>query len=91
MGCAFPTCAAYILHGGTVMNSDWVIWCLSGPIFLGIGDSAAAILGKLYGKTKWRETSNKTREGSSYLIYSVGAIYFISIQVVNSKTSLLVS
>lgn len=60
MGCGFPLTASYILLSGGVFPNEWVIWSLAGVIVLGVGDSAAAILGKWYGRTKWRELSSKT-------------------------------
>jgi dolichol kinase len=54
MGCAFPPTASFILLSGGVYNSEWTLWSLSGVVFLGIGDSCAAVFGKQYGKTLWR-------------------------------------
>lgn len=76
MGCAFPLCASYILTGGGVMTTTWTIYSLSGVVFLGVGDSAAAIGGRAYGQTKWRELSNKTTHGTSYLIISTCIVYY---------------
>ena len=60
MGCSFPPTAAFILQNGSVFTSEWVLWSLSGVVFLGVGDSLAAIMGKIYGKTRWREDTKKT-------------------------------
>ena len=75
MGCAFPLCATFILIGGGVFPDNWVVWSLAGIIFLGLGDSAAAIFGKNFGSTKWRDLSNKTKEGSTYCILFSGFTY----------------
>jgi dolichol kinase len=79
MGCAFaPTCT-YILLSGSVFTPEWALWSLSSLVFLGVGDTMAAVLGKMYGRTRWRETSSKTQEGSSYCIISVGLVYYVII------------
>ena len=57
MGCAFPPTATFILLSGGVFPAEWALWSLAGVIFLGVGDTFAAIGGKKYGKTRWRETS----------------------------------
>lgn len=83
MGCAFPLCATYTLFDGGVIAPEWTLWSCAGIVFLGIGDSAAAILGKQYGKTKWRQLSSKTQEGSSYLVISSTAAYFALMQLID--------
>jgi dolichol kinase len=91
MGCAFgPTCTFILLSGG-VYPAEWALWSLAGVIFLGIGDTLAAIGGKNYGMTKWRENSAKTQEGSSYCIIGVGATYYIITQFVDTQHYLVSS
>ena len=60
MGCAFgPTCTFILLSGG-VFPPEWALWSLAGLVFLGIGDTLAAVGGKNYGTTRWRENTAKT-------------------------------
>lgn len=77
MGCAFPPTTTFILIGGGIFPTEWAIWSLAGVIFLGIGDTLAAVGGKAYGRTKWREMSSKTQEGSSYCIIGIGLVYYM--------------
>jgi len=60
MGCALPVTSTFILLSGGIYTSEWTVYSLAGIVFIGIGDSVAAIMGKKYGKTKWRELSSKT-------------------------------
>jgi dolichol kinase len=53
-GISFPFISTFILIGGGVFPANWTLYSLSGAIFLGIGDSAAAICGKWWGTKKWR-------------------------------------
>jgi len=46
IGCAFPLCASFILTGGSVLTAEWTLWSCAGIVFLGIGDTCAAVLGK---------------------------------------------
>lgn len=45
MGCAFPPTASFILLSGGFMNLPFILISLSGVLFLGIGDTVAAIGG----------------------------------------------
>ena len=83
MGMSFPFISTFILIDGGVFPSNWALYSLSGAIFLGIGDSAAAICGKWWGSRKWRENSNKTQEGSTYCIYATLIVYFIFCYVID--------
>lgn len=87
MGCAFPLTAAYTLFDGHVLPSEWALWSCSGIVFLGIGDSAAAVMGTWYGSTKWRALSGKTQEGSTYCVLSTLAAYYILIQIIDTNTN----
>ena len=89
MGCAFPPTATFILLGGGVFTPEWTLWSLSGIVFLGVGDSCAAIMGKWYGKTKWRQLSKKTQEGSTYCIIGTGVIYYALCEIVDPKSKYL--
>lgn len=77
MGCGFPLCASYILTGGGVLTTTWTLYSLSGVVFLGIGDSIAAIGGQAYGQSKWRQLGNKTTHGTSYCIIGTSAAYYV--------------
>ena len=83
MGCAFPLQAIYTITDGSILTTDWCILAHAGIVFLGIGDSAAAVFGSQYGKTKWRERSGKTKEGSMYLTFSVIAVYLLIVLIVD--------
>ena len=89
MGCAFPLTASYTLFDGHILPAEWALWSCSGIVFLGIGDSAAAILGTRYGKTKWRALSGKTQEGSSFCVFSTCAAYYVLVQVIDPKANQL--
>lgn len=72
MGCAYPFLQTYILLDGSNFPDNWVIWSLSGLVFVGIGDSAAAVGGKKFGFNKWRpQHHGKTQEGSTFLVLAI--------------------
>jgi dolichol kinase len=83
MGCAFPLCASFILTGGGVMTTTWTLYSLAGVVFLGVGDTAAALGGRAYGVHKWRDFSNKTTHGTSYCIISCTAVYYVLCSVID--------
>uniref|UniRef100_A0A7S3FVZ0 dolichol kinase n=1 Tax=Strombidium rassoulzadegani TaxID=1082188 RepID=A0A7S3FVZ0_9SPIT len=89
MGCALPFTSAFILSNGSVFTPRWVLWTLSGVVFLGIGDSSAALMGKWYGRTRWRENSNKTQEGSSYCVISISVVYWFLCNIVDLRSTYL--
>ena len=60
MGCAFPVTSTYTLLSGGIFTTEWTLYSLSGVVFLGIGDTCAAIMGRKHGKDKWRTMSSKT-------------------------------
>jgi dolichol kinase len=76
-GCAFAPTFAYILVDGGFFHNELCIVSLSGVIFLGIGDTAAALYGKAYGRSLWSTQGSKTTEGTWACIFAVSAIYFI--------------
>jgi len=77
MGCAFPLAASFTLIGGGQLPTTWTLYSLSGVVFLGVGDSLASLMGRAYGKNKWRALSNKTQEGSSFCIFGTCAAYYV--------------
>lgn len=83
MGCAFPLCASFILTGGGVMTTTWTLYSLAGVVFLGVGDTVAAIGGRAFGQHKWRQLSNKTTHGTSYCVISTTAMYYILCSVID--------
>mmetsp|Transcript_32143 Transcript_32143/g.49156 ORF Transcript_32143/g.49156 Transcript_32143/m.49156 type:complete len:133 (-) Transcript_32143:53-451(-) len=85
MGCGLPASASYILLNGSVFPLEWVLYSLAGVVFLGIGDSFAAIGGKKYGKNQWRELSKKTQEGSSYCVITVSVAYYVLCKLIDEK------
>jgi len=59
-------------------NQEFIIFGVSGLIVLGIGDSVACILGKEYGHSRWSEYSNKSQEGTMFLVvFSLTSYYAI--------------
>mmetsp|Transcript_12204 Transcript_12204/g.12029 ORF Transcript_12204/g.12029 Transcript_12204/m.12029 type:complete len:113 (-) Transcript_12204:33-371(-) len=52
-----------------------LLYSISGAIFLGVGDSMAAIMGKKQGRGYWYPGTRKTVIGSFYLILSVAVAY----------------
>ena len=49
MGCSIPTCITFIILDGGFMNGELAVFAYSGVLFLGVGDSVAALYGKLAG------------------------------------------
>ena len=76
IGCAYPFLQSYMLLDGSVFPANWALWSTAGVIFLGIGDTFAALGGRHYGRTLWREDSKKTQEGSSYMVITMSAAYY---------------
>ena len=65
------------------MTTTWTLHSLAGVIFLGVGDSMAAIGGKAFGQSRWRELSGKTTHGTSYLIISTCIAYYLICSVID--------
>ncbi|CAI2364190.1 unnamed protein product [Moneuplotes crassus] len=76
LGATIPTITSYILVDGMEFPSHFILFSLSGLVFVGIGDSMAALCGKIYGKTKWPGRS-KSQEGSFFCIFSYMLFYVI--------------
>ena len=76
LGCWVPTVSSYIMLNGAEFTPHFIYLSLSGLIFVGIGDSMAALGGTLYGKTKWPERS-KTQEGSIIGLFFHCVFYII--------------
>ena len=75
IGCTIPSISSYILIDGLEFPPHFIMFSLSGLIFVGIGDSMAALGGRIYGKTKW-PGRNKSQEGSFICICSYLLTYF---------------
>jgi len=71
------------------LTSDWCILAHAGIVFLGIGDSAAAVMGSQFGKRKWRNLSGKTQEGSMWLVISVCVVYLLIVLVIDSNQMMI--
>lgn len=80
LGATIPTIMSYILVDGMEFPSHFVLFSLSGLVFVGIGDSMAALGGRIYGKTKWPGRS-KSQEGSFFCIFSYMLFYVIILMV----------
>ena len=78
---------SYILLDGGFFNGEFAVFAMSGVIVLGVGDSAAAVMGKLYGTTHWQETkySRKTQEGSTYFVMATTVVYYLLILLVHRR------
>ena len=74
-----------MLLDGSIFPANWALWSSAGVIFLGIGDTFAALGGHSYGRTLWRQESKKTQEGSSYMIITMGAAYFSMCKFVDER------
>lgn len=85
MGCAFPMTVSYIILRGGPFPEDWVCWSCSGVIFLGIGDTIAAMMGKMYGSSRWRDASKKTKEGSSFCVWAIISFYYFINVIIDPK------
>jgi dolichol kinase len=82
IGCALPPTMSFILFDGGLFTNEFTTIGLSGVVFLGIGDVAAAIFGQRYGKSLWTDYSGKTIEGSGicYLTMLI-AFYFVTKEI----------
>lgn len=62
---------------GAFVDKHWMFISLSGLIYLGIGDTVAALGGKYWGQSRWSVYSKKTIDGSFYMILALFGSYFI--------------
>ena len=77
IGCAFPACITFIILDGGFLNGEHAVFAYSGVIFLGIGDTVAAIYGREVGSSAWRShIHKKSQEGSSALVITVTILYY---------------
>ena len=75
----------YILLQGGFQNKELMFFGLLGLIYLGVGDTCAAILGRLWGKTKIKNNSNKTTEGTVYFTASTFLALLVIANIVYPK------
>ena len=60
------------------MNGDLAVFAFSGVIFLGVGDTIAALYGRMAGVSGWRPNCHsKTQEGSFGLVCTVSIVYYL--------------
>ena len=76
MGCALPPTLSFIMFDGGLLTNEWTTIILSGVLFLGVGDVAAALYGRKHGKSKWRVGSSKTVEGSLVCFIGLAVFYY---------------
>lgn len=69
MGCTVATVSCYILVDGKDFSHHFIYFSLSSLIFVGIGDSMAALGGRRYGSTKWPGRKNKSQQGSFFCLF----------------------
>jgi dolichol kinase len=67
----------FILLDGGFCPNELAIVGLSGVVFLGIGDTFAAVIGSRYGRSCWSGKGNKTSEGSWACLFSVSIVYYV--------------
>ena len=78
IGCAFPATITFIILDGGFMDGELAVFAFSGVVFLGIGDSVAALYGKMAGTSRWRfHYHNKSQEGSFGLIFATMLVYYM--------------
>ena len=78
IGCAFPATITFIILDGGFMDGELAVFAYSGVVLLGIGDSVAAIYGKMTGSGRWRfHYHNKSQEGSFGLILATVFAYYL--------------
>ena len=53
IGCGLPITLSFILFKGGFFNGEFATLSLSGVVFLGVGDVAAALYGKNHGTVFW--------------------------------------
>ena len=75
IGSAYPFLQSFMLLDGSIFPANWALWSCTGVVFLGIGDTFAALGGFHFGRTRWRDESSKTQEGSSYMVITMTAAY----------------
>jgi dolichol kinase len=73
-----------LLDGG-FFNGELSVFSLSGIVFLGIGDSASALLGKMFGATKWTKYSQKSQQGTVYGWGVTMLVYYILTGIVHKR------
>ena len=81
VGCALPPTMSFVLFSGGLFNSEYTTIACSGVIFLGVGDVAAALYGRKYGKNLWFEGSKKTSEGSMACMLSMSGVYLLLVKL----------
>ena len=78
IGCAFPATITFIILDGGFMDGELAVFAYSGVVLLGIGDSVAAIYGRMVGSSRWRfHYHNKSQEGSFGLILATVFVYYL--------------
>ena len=80
LGWLVPLLSWYIILRGANFPPYYVYYALSGLIFVGIGDSMAALGGRRFGKNRWPNTS-KTKEGSFLCIWFYTLFYIVVISI----------
>ena len=77
IGCTFAPTLAFILVDGGFITNELCIVGLSGVLFLGVGDTTAALYGSTYGRATWSKKSNKTTQGTWACIIAVCITYYL--------------
>jgi dolichol kinase len=80
LGCWVPTISSYILIDGKNFPPHFIYFSLSGFIFVGLGDAMAALGGRTYGKTMWKDRK-KSQEGSFIWITFYLFLYLTTLSI----------
>lgn len=78
IGLGLPTNLTYIILDGGFPDGEMAVFAFSGVIFLGIGDTMAALFGRYFGTSPWRSNAHKkTQEGTIYSTLIMCVVYYI--------------
>jgi len=85
IGCAIPLwlSLSYLLRTGSGYLSGWEVprrevSMVSGVICVGMGDVAASLIGRRYGRHKWIWGGGKSIEGSAAFATAVGLVLILA-------------
>eukprot|EP00347_Sterkiella_histriomuscorum_P023226 403335466 len=85
MGCAMPNTIYFTILNGGFQNKYTQLVTVSSILFLGVGDTAASLIGSRYGTSKWKNNSNKTSEGTISLVVFTFIAYLMIINLIFPK------
>lgn len=78
IGLGIATNLTWIMIGGGFPDGELTIFAYSGVAFLGVLDTAAALMGKNFGASFWRKHAHrKTTEGTIYALVFTCIVYYV--------------